>query len=152
MHARSQKIEAFTLLEILVIIAILGMIFALAVTGFRNFASFQQYNQAVSDATFILNQTRSDARSAVSDESHGIKIGATSLTRFTGDTFSAVDPTNVTTDYNLVTFTTDLTGGTDEIIFNKLTGLPSATGTITVVGVAFEASTTVEITAAGVVQ
>lgn len=152
MNPRPGTTHAFTLIEVLAVIAILAIIVTISVVGFRNFASFQQYNQAVSDVTFLLNQTRLDARSAVADASHGIKIDPTSLTRFVGDAYVFGDPDNETVDYSLITFTVDLSDGGDEIIFSKLTGLPSATGTVTVTGTRFTGSTTLEITGAGVVQ
>lgn len=151
MNKRS-TLTGFTLIEVLITLSLLAFVATLSIIGFQNFARFQQYNQAVSDVTFVLEQARLSARSAVADESHGVKLAATSLTEFSGNAFVIGDPDNVVHTYELVTLQYDLTDGVDEIVFQKLTGLPSATGTITVVGAIFTASTTIEITGAGVVQ
>ena len=142
----------FTLVEIIVVAALIAIIASVIMYGFSNYAGFQQYNSAVSDVSFLLKQSNMRARSAEGDSSYGVKFTSNSLTQFVGDAYSAADPDNETTTYELITFNLELTGGTDEIIFNKLTGLPSATGTIEVNGVHFTASTTIEVTEAGVIQ
>jgi type II secretory pathway pseudopilin PulG len=144
--------RGFTLVEILVILAILVLVIGFVTIGFRNFASFQQYNQAVSEVRFMLETTQQQARSANDDASHGVKFSPSSLISFVGDAYVVGDPQNDTATYSLVTLQYDLTGGADEVIFAKLTGLPSATGTVTIIGERFIASTTIEITAAGVIQ
>jgi len=144
--------SGFTLIELLVVIAFMAVIIAILMTGFRDYARFQQYNQAVSEVQFVLNQARTLARSADADASHGVKFTGNSITQFTGDAYVASDPENVTTTYPLVTLTPDLTGSVDEIVFTKLTGLPTATGTILIEGSQYDASTTVTITGVGVVQ
>jgi prepilin-type N-terminal cleavage/methylation domain-containing protein len=152
MNIPSITAKGFTLVELLVVFSILVIIVSLTMIGFRNYAGFQQYNQAVNDVVFVLNEARLSARSAKGDEAHGVKVTTDSLTQFVGDAFTSGDPENITSSYELVTLTHDLAGGVDEIRFEKLTGLPSATGTITIVGTAFEATTTIEVTGTGVVQ
>jgi prepilin-type N-terminal cleavage/methylation domain-containing protein len=144
--------RGFTLVEVLIGLSIMVLIASFAVVGFRNYAQFQQYNQAISDVVFILNQTRLSARSAEDDAAHGVKFSSGGMTQFIGDTYVVGDPDNVLTTYGLVTLQHDLSGGVDEIVFEKLTGLPTATGTVTIEGVDFTASTTIEITSTGVVQ
>ncbi len=138
--------------EVLVVVAIIAILVGFAIVGFRNYAAFQQFNQAVSEVTFALNQTRMNARAAEQDESHGVKFTTTGLTQFVGSTYVAGAPQNVTTTYQLVTLQYDLTDAADVIVFNKLTGLPSATGTVIVEGTDFNASTTITITETGVIQ
>lgn len=142
----------FTFVELLVVVALFGIVATISIVGFQNFARFQQYNQAVSEVVAMLTQARMNARSAVADESHGIKFAPSTLTQFVGDTFVVGDPRNIVATYGSVTFTYALTNGVDEVVFQKLTGLPSATGTITVSGTAFTDATVIEITGTGVVQ
>jgi len=136
----------------LVVLALFAVIAGFIIIGFRNFAGFQQFNQAVGTVEFTLEQTRLFARSAVGDSAHGVKIGTSSLTQFVGDVYSVSDPDNVVVNFSLVTFTPNLVGGVDEIVFAKLTGLPSATGTVLVEGLNFSASSTIEMTDTGVIQ
>lgn len=150
-HTHSYR-RGFTLVEILIVISILAIIATILLTGFRNFARFQEFNQAASDVQFLLSQTRVAARSATLDSAHGIKIGSNTITTFVGDTYDAMDPDNETHTYQMVTFTPLLAGGVDEIVFAKLSGLPSATGRIMIEGTVFAATTTVEITNTSVIQ
>lgn len=131
---------------------ILLIIAAILMVGFQNFASFQQYNQAVGDVQFVLDQTRMNARNAVADSAHGVAFFSDSISQFVGNTYTAGDPQNSESTYSLITITTDLAGGVDEVVFEKLTGLPSATGTVTVTGTNFAASTTLTISEAGIIE
>ena len=152
MRLKSPHNNGFTLVEILVVLTMLAFIAGFIVIGFQNYASYQQFNQAAGDIEFALKQTRLNARSAVVDQPHGIHFSADSITQFYGGTYSAVDPSNEVIQYELVTIDPTLTGGVDTIIFGKLTGLPSATGTVVVSGTRFSASTTISITDTGVIQ
>ncbi len=152
MFPKALLIKGFTLVEVIVVVSIMVTLIGMAVVGFKNFASFQQYNQAVNSVEFVLNETRLSARSAESDSSHGVKFTANSITQFVGDTYSAIDPSNKVTTFTLVTLNPVLTGGVDEIVFTKLTGLPVASGIVEVSGVSFSAVTDIEITSGGIVQ
>lgn len=152
MFAKHHAQSGFTMVELLVVVTFIVLIATFAMSGFQNYASYQQYNQAVGDVAFTVQQTRLNARSAVADEAHGIKILSDSLTQFVGTTYILGAPTNVVTTYPLVTFQPELAGGVDEIVFAKLTGLPSATGTIVTTGTSFSASTSLIISDTGVIQ
>lgn len=148
----TRKPNGFTLVELLFTITLLAILFGMVVMGFQDYARYQQYNQGVNSVAVVLNQARVNARSAVDDSAHGVKFGAGSITRFTGDTYVALDPNNVVVSYSEVIFTPELTGGTDEIVFERLTGLPSATGTVLVSGVQYPASSTITISETGIIE
>ncbi len=144
--------NGFTLVEVLVSAAIMAIIAGFAVAGFQNFARFQQYNQAVTDVRFLLETVRERAVSAEDDSEHSLRINSSELIQFAGNTYSMSDPDNEVSTYELVTFSADLNTAGSEIVFQKVTGLPSATGTITITGVQYPASTTFTLTDTGVVQ
>jgi prepilin-type N-terminal cleavage/methylation domain-containing protein len=146
------KIRGFTLVEILAVITLITVLSGLLTVGFRDYARYQQYQQAVSNVEANLKLAHAESRGAVNDQPHGVKISGGTLTRFVGDSYVVGDPSNVTITYSEVVFIPNLTGGTDEILFDILTGLPSATGTVLVEGVKFSASTTFTITNTGVIQ
>lgn len=152
MFASPTPRRGFSLIEVVFVVALLFIVASIIMVGFQNFAGFQQYNQAVGDIQFTLDQTRMNARGAVDDRAHGIRFFSDSVTQFVGDSYVAADPQNKTISYSLITLTTDLSGGANEVVFDKLTGLPSATGTVTVTGTNFTASTTITISDAGVIE
>jgi prepilin-type N-terminal cleavage/methylation domain-containing protein len=144
--------HGFTLIELIVSMAVLAVIVGFIVVAFQNYANYQRFNTASSLLKTTLLNTRADARNSVSGQPHGIKISNNSITTFVGNTYNATNPNNQVISFNEVTFTPDLSAGTDEIIFAQLSGLPSATGTITIAGSVYAASSTATITASGVIQ
>jgi hypothetical protein len=81
-----------------------------------------------------------------------VKVLNGSIVVFPGTTYSALNSANKTTTFTNVTLTPAFVGGGTEINFANLTGLPSATGTIQIIGIGHTATTTIEITAAGGIQ
>ena len=142
----------FTLIELLVGVTIIGMIVAFAVRGFQEYARYQQYDQMVGSVLGTLNDARVQGRAAESGVAHGVKLQTSSIIAFNGTTYSAGASTNRTYTFQNVRITPALTGGATQIVFDALTGRPSATGTITIVGTAHVATTTVTISGTGVIQ
>ncbi len=147
-----QKITGFSLIEMLVVFAIMAVIATFAIIAFKDYARFQQYDASVATVNSTFIDVRVRARSAEIDQAHGVKIFTSSLVVFRGSTYSAGALTNETVSFKGVNISRSLTGGTDQIVFSKLTGLPSATGTITIVGTEHVATTTLTISGAGVIQ
>lgn len=152
MKLSSKQNSGFTLLELVIVVALSMLIAGFILYSFRSYASYQQYNQATSEVEFNLNQARLEARVAADDSAHGIKFTGGDMILFTGDTYSAVDPNNETVSFDFADVTVELSGGVDEVVFSKLDALPSATGTIIVTGTIYNASTTFSISNSGVIQ
>jgi prepilin-type N-terminal cleavage/methylation domain-containing protein len=144
--------KGFSVIEVLAVMLILSIVAGFTMIGFQNYARYQQYNQAVNDVQFILKQTRLAARNAQNDSDHGIHFANDSITRFVGDTFASGAAGNTVIPYSLVTIQWNLTAGVDDIVFDKLTGLPSATGTIMLSGNNYSGSTTFSLSEVGVIQ
>lgn len=142
----------FTLVELLIVIAIFAVLAGIAVVGFQNYARYQNFDQEIAAVQATIADTKVKARSSENGEAHGIKVTANTLTVFSGATYSAIDPDNEVYTFDAITLTPTFTGGTDEIIFANLTGLPSATGTVLMTGVYYSATRTVEVTGTGVIQ
>lgn len=142
----------FSLIELLVVFAIMAVIATFAIIGLKDYSRYQQYDASVASVKSTFIDTRVRARSAELDQSYGVKIFTNSLVVFRGSTYSAGASTNKTVTLTGVTLSRSLAGGTDQIVFNKLTGMPSATGTVTIVGTTHVATTTLTITGAGVIQ
>lgn len=139
-------------MELLIVISLLGIVFTLALSGFRDFARFQEYNQAVSDVSFHLQQAQTDARSATNDAAHGVHFETNSLTIYEGDTYNVSDPTNQVIAYTGVRFLPNLSDSGTTVQFAKLSGTASATGTVAVVGLHHVATTTITVTKAGIIE
>jgi prepilin-type N-terminal cleavage/methylation domain-containing protein len=144
--------SGYTIIELLVVLAIVSIATAFVMSGFRNYARYQEYNQSVSTVRAVLQDSHLKARSSEGGQAHGVKVLSGSLVVFPGTTYSAGNSANKTTTFTNVTLSPVLSGGATSVTFVNLTGLPSATGTIQIVGVGHAATTTIEITAAGGIQ
>ncbi len=142
----------FSLVEIVIVIGFLLIAAGLLFSGFREYMAYQQYNQAMNEVKFLVQESQTAARLSVGGVAHGVKIETTQLTQFVGTTYSAVDPTNQVITFDTITMNPNLSGGTDEIVFTSLSGLPSATGTIDVSGISYSQTDSLRVSAGGVVQ
>lgn len=134
------------------VLGIISIVLGFTVSGFRNFTRYQQYDYAVTTVKTTLQAAHDNAKHAVDGVSYGVKVGTSSITTFKGGTYSGSDPDNVSISFSEVTLLPALSGGGDEIIFSELTGLPSATGTVSITGTNHNGSTTATISNAGVIQ
>lgn len=151
MHTTFYK-RGFTFVEVVVVVGIIALMASISILGFQNYAQYQRYDQEIAAVKASLLDARSAARAAVNDEAHGVKFLGSSIVLFSGDTYVAGDPQNETVTLRSITASTALTGGVTEVVFAKLTGAPLVSGTITLTGIQYTGSTTLEITDAGVIQ
>lgn len=151
MNARASA--GFTLIELLIILVITSIAIAVSLTGIRNYAAYQKYNQAVTDVRLGLLQARTEAQQTVDGAGRGVYITATALTFYTGTSYSAGNATNVTVSYPNITFSPSFSGGVIDLVFAPLTGYANAAGTLSVVGVGPHTDTAIiTVTAGGVIE
>jgi type II secretory pathway pseudopilin PulG len=122
--------DGFTIFELLIVIGIGSAMLALVMPAGASF-----YRRAVADEVFeeTLSVLRTAERSASLgkyDRPHGVKFLPTEFVIFQGDSFASRIPSEDQI-YAIPTGTT-ISGATDEIVFARGTGTPSATGTISV--------------------
>lgn len=127
------KKKGFTLIEVLIVVGIAAGIFALSAPYSLNFYHTQLINDAQSNIVDALQRARHNAVLQKNDSKFGVKLSDSShnYTIFQGNTYD----TRVTAQDETVPVISDitLTTGLSEVVFNKLTGVPSATGTINLV-------------------
>lgn len=124
--------KAFTLIEIVVVLAILGVAIGL-------FSLYGQTSQVRSDLNsqrdiFVsyLRLAQSDASSGKDSESHGIHLATDSYTVFTGDTYVEGESGNftLTLPASLIFDNINLNGGGTDIIFISPFGETETYGTV----------------------
>ncbi|MEN9920787.1 MAG: hypothetical protein RL538_680 [Candidatus Parcubacteria bacterium] len=142
----------FTIVELLVSMAVIVIITGISVAGFQNYARYQRYDQEVATLRATIADAKVSARVSEGGVSHGVKFLSDRIVVFEGATYSAVDPTNEETVFSTITLTNTLSGGGSEVVFETRTGLPSVSGTVTATGIYHSGTTNVEITEAGVIQ
>jgi prepilin-type N-terminal cleavage/methylation domain-containing protein len=146
-------VRGFTLLEIVIVAAIVGIIAGISVVVLQNLHRSSALRVGGSEVYRALTDARSKTLSSDGDTVYGVRIASTSVTRFEGATYTPGNPTNEVYVFEAgVTATgTVVTSGTS-IVFRRLTGQSSATGTVYVREADGTGTTTVIIHASGLVE
>jgi len=141
----------FTLIEILVVIAILSVIVTISAATFVNMNKSSMLRAARDDVYGALSFARERTLASENDMVYGVHLSTSSVTRFEGDTYTAGSASNVVYSFGTaVSATSTLITQSPNIIFRRLTGTPSATGTIFIRnGIS---TTTVQIHGSGLVE
>lgn len=151
MHLKLHQ-KGFTLTELLVVLFVMGVIAALSVVSFKDFNERQTLRVASQDVYTALIDARGDTLASENDSVYGVHIDANQIVRFVGASYDPNSASNATSTLLApVAATSSLTGGSADIVFARLTGKASATGTI-MLHTNGEATTTITINASGLIE
>jgi len=125
--------RGFTLMEIMIVIVIMTILLTIVLTSFSNLNKSQALDKTSSYVASIIEEARGNTLFSKNDSQYGVKFETSRIIMFKGSTYSSSNPDNVIYDLNnLVTISNiSLSGGGSEIVFDRLTGNPSQTGTLT---------------------
>ena len=126
--------RAFSLIEILLVIAIMAILASMAVTGFGVFATGAGANASARVVLGTLEEAHARTLSAEGNTSYGVHFATTTVTMFAGETYDPTESTNEVRTLRRASITDiTLSGGGSSVHFARLVGTASATGTVTVV-------------------
>jgi Tfp pilus assembly protein FimT len=144
--------KGISIIEILVIIAVLGVIFSIIVPQFSKSREMQVLKSGVADTLSSIDKARGETLSSLDSASYGVHFQSDKVIIFKGIVFSASDVNNET--INIITpaiiSSIALQGGGSDVYFNRLSGAPSTTGTVTISTTSY--SKIITISATGVVS
>jgi prepilin-type N-terminal cleavage/methylation domain-containing protein len=144
--------RGFTILETVVALAILLIFIMTSVTVFRSVRNMYELNTAVQDVVLAVASAREATLRSLSDSAYSIRVESGQIVRFRGPTYNATSSSNVAFAFPThITATTSLSNSSSTFSFARLTGVPSATGTITVQSV-YGGVATVTLSESGVVR
>ncbi len=142
-----------TALELLMVIAILGVLSAVVVPSFLNFRRSSILNTETLQLVTLINKARLSSMSSKGDTQYGIHFEATKAVLFQGVTYSVTASTNEVHvfDSALTLSLITINGGGADVVFQKITGATTqnATTTLGVIG-STTASSTVVVRPTGV--
>jgi Tfp pilus assembly protein FimT len=145
--------DAFTLAEIVVVASLMLLVAVIVFTGLINFATRQNLNSVSEDIRLRMREARDKTLMSENNKNYGVYVGTTSVAFFIGSNFSPATSTNEYIDYEgSIIATSSLTGGTTTVVFSRLSGEASATGTVTVVDTLTGASTSITIYKTGLIE
>lgn len=129
--------KGFTLIELLIVLAIGGMMVAVAGPLVGQLPSGSQLDDVVGDIKQVIELARARSVAGVASSTNGVLLEVNSgipdrYIIFRGATYTSRDSAydEATEIREAIDLQTSLTGGATEITFSPLNGIPSATGTI----------------------
>jgi prepilin-type N-terminal cleavage/methylation domain-containing protein len=126
--------KGFTFLEIIISLAIMGLILAVVVPPFAKSRKDKLLLQSRDDIVSLLNQARSNTLSSINNDSYGVKFETNRVTLFTGTVYDAAATTNKVLDIQngikIPAGGVVLNGSATSVVFNRLTGATDEYGTI----------------------
>jgi len=146
-------VRGFTLVEILVVIAVILILVTIVVQGFSNYANRQVYIGYVSEVKDNLAETRQRTIASYKDTTYGVYVGTSTIEFFEGS--SPVVGSGTSTIMQIPSYMTATSSFSDAnwyITFKRISGEASATGTILFTDSRTNASTTFTINASGLVE
>lgn len=145
--------EGFTLIEVLVSIAILGIITAIGVSSFINFNKREALEVESGKLIALISQARTETLSAKDGSAYGVHFETGKVVLFKGTVYSAGAATNRVQTLNdeVKISAITLTSGAVDVLFKKLSGATLQTGTVTLASIRDTSDTRViTITGTGV--
>ncbi|MEA2715476.1 MAG: hypothetical protein QOG91_504 [Candidatus Parcubacteria bacterium] len=125
--------KGFTAIEILVVIAIVFIITSIGLFAFISARKTKELSVLSDQIYFTLEHAKSDAVSGKNGVGAGVKFSTTTYAFFGGNVYDPANTNNkvytVTSGYQI---TTTLASSDGSVVFSRIYGTPSATGTVTV--------------------
>lgn len=130
-----RRSKAFTLIEIIIVIGLMGLIATMSLSVLRNLLNKQRVEKDAESAYSYLQQARNQTIVGEGGLQYGVAFSSTTITLFRGTSYTPGD-TNVVTFTllnNSVFQNVSLTPSGSQVYFQKISGKPSAVGTVEVV-------------------
>ena len=128
--------KGITALELLLVVAVLGAVFSIVIPQFSKIRELQTLKSGAADILSSINKARSQTLSSLNSLEYGVHFEIAQIIIFQGVNFSTNDINNEIINVispagiSNVTFNSisDVSG---KIYFNRLSGNPNQTGTVT---------------------
>ncbi|OGG47836.1 hypothetical protein A2671_01235 [Candidatus Kaiserbacteria bacterium RIFCSPHIGHO2_01_FULL_49_13] len=147
--------RAFSLLEVLIVLALFGGLFIFTITALNQFGSIKTLDTGAVEIAAVLNEARSRATGSVSAMSYGVYFTTSTVTLFKGETYNASDPGNeiTTLSSRIQISAVNLVSGGSDVVFARASGKASTAGNVVVALIADVAKTrTITIEATGLIR
>jgi len=143
--------RGYTLIELLIVIAIILVLVVVSVQGFIAYTRSTGPQAAARTVLGSLEEAHARTLASENDTEYGVHIDSDAVTVFSGTSYTAGHADN---DVRTLPARTEvsaysLTGGVDDIVFERLTGETQVTGTITVSRIGGTESRTITVHASG---
>ena len=144
--------KGFTLMEILITLAIIAIISTISVETYYNLREKQAILKDSDSIVSIIEKTRNMSLNRKNDSAYGVSFASSTVTIFSGiSRASGNDISKYNLEPNIVKISKiSLSSNATEIGFAKTSGMPNATGTVTLSTSAY--TKTVTISGTGIIE
>lgn len=143
----------FSLVELLVVFGLMLLVVVLLIQGFSQYAYQQVLTQFSSEVRDELVESRQQTIASINNTTYGVYVGTSTIEFFPGTVPEIGSSSNTIIDIpEQITATSSFSSGDWYLSFARRTGQASATGTITIVDTRTVATSTITISASGLVE
>lgn len=140
--------RGFTLIEALISVTLISLIVGMTLPFYGNFAARNDINIAQEDVARMMRRAQAYARAGYGDSTWGVRLQNGSATLFRGTTYA----TRSAAYDEILSFPAINVSGVTDVVFSKMTGYPSATGTTTLASTAVNVTKTISLNVYGTVN
>lgn len=145
--------RGFSMLELIIVVAIMAIMAAVIVSGFSRYAKGQQFKTETGLAAEDMVGQRSRSLAGINNSVHGFVVASsTSIILFEGQSYTPGDPSNDEVVLFSSLATSSLSNGATTVYFDNFTGTSSATGTISLYSTLLGVTTTITIYESGAIE
>ena len=147
----------FTLVEIMVVLAVMGLLVLVVLPRFSNIRELQILKASTADSLSAIDKARSQTLGSLNQTTYGVHFESNSITLFIGTAYTFGNASNEVISIASPASITNVTlggvsGSSGDFYFNRLTGAPSKTGTIIIVTPNYSKTITLNATGTAVVN
>ena len=143
--------KGITLIELIVVLAVIALLVLIILPQFSRMRENQVVKNATEETLSALAKARSHTLSSLDSSEYGVHFESDKIIIFKGTTYGGPNP--IVEEINIpspASISVALSGGSDDIFFNRLSGSPSVSGSVTISSSNF--TKVVDISAAGVIS
>ena len=154
MYLKTCRHSGFTLIEVLIVLAISVFILSIILRTFLVFNDTQRFSREVSEVAILFKEAHSATLSSKFDDVYGIHIESTRVVLFKGGSFVESDAYNKEHLFggDIQITTINLNGGGSDIFFKRLNGETLQYGTTTISSLSLGKSRNIVVHPTGVIE
>lgn len=146
------KKRGFTALELLISLAIMGLIAGVVLNGLTEYRKTRALEKTADQVEAFLQQARFSTISSIYQKSYGVHFTPSSITLYDGSYATGQQKKTIHLDSYIEISDININGGGSDVYFNRLTGEATTTATIEIrLKEQPERTKTIEVSSSGIV-